>query len=115
MASASNVTATEEVLDRPRVKFLASDTNQVPSQENCWSSAGQFMRFTLQLDVQYDLEAPRIQVIVGICAMEKKSLSKPMKEILSRIGEFEYIKTVIFPEDVIVNVSSTRKLLLYVI
>ena len=70
---------------------------------------------TLQLDVQYDHEAPRIQVIVGICAMEKKSLSKPMKEILSRIGEFEYIKTVIFPEDVIVNVSSTRKLLPYVI
>ena len=37
--------------------------------------------------------------------MEKKSLSKPMKEILSRIEEFEYIKTVIFPEDIIVNVS----------
>ena len=44
------------------------------------------------------------QVIVGICAMEKKSLSKPMKEILTRIEEFEYIKTVIFPEDVILNV-----------
>ena len=37
--------------------------------------------------------------------MEKKSLSKPMKEILTRIGEFEYIKTIIFPEDVILNVS----------
>merc|ERR1719362_2730264 len=37
--------------------------------------------------------------------MEKKSLSKPMTEILSRMGEFEYIKTVIFPEDTIVNVS----------
>jgi len=48
-------------------------------------------------------ETPRVQVIVGICAMEKKSLSKPMKEILSRIGEFEYIKTLIFPEDTIVN------------
>merc|ERR1711971_137237 len=35
--------------------------------------------------------------------MEKKSLSKPMTEILSRMGEFEYIKTVIFPEDTIVN------------
>ena len=45
------------------------------------------------------------QVVVGICAMEKKSLSKPMKEILTRIGEFEYIKTVIFPEDVILHVS----------
>jgi len=48
-------------------------------------------------------ETPRVQVIVGICAMEKKSLSKPMKEILSRIADFEYIKTIIFPEDIIVN------------
>ena len=45
------------------------------------------------------------QVIVGICAMEKKSLSKPMREILSRLEEFEYLKTAIFPEDVILNVS----------
>ena len=45
-------------------------------------------------------------VAVGICAMEKKSLSKPMKEILTRIEEFEYIRTIIFPEPVILNVSS---------
>ena len=37
--------------------------------------------------------------------MEKKSLSKPMTEILSRIAEFEYITTTIFPEDVILHVS----------
>ena len=43
-------------------------------------------------------------VTVGICAMEKKSLSKPMKEILTRIEEFEYIRTIIFPEPVILNV-----------
>ena len=54
-------------------------------------------------------ETPRVQCIVGICAMEKKSLSKPMTEILSRMGEFEYIKTVIFPEDTIVNVSKVLK------
>ena len=45
-------------------------------------------------------------VTVGICAMEKKSLSKPMKEILTRIEEFEYIRTIIFPEPVILNVSN---------
>ncbi|XP_071747742.1 inositol hexakisphosphate and diphosphoinositol-pentakisphosphate kinase 2 isoform X10 [Lepeophtheirus salmonis] len=45
------------------------------------------------------------QVIVGICAMEKKSLSKPMKEILTRLEEFEYIKTLTFSEDVILNGS----------
>ncbi len=36
--------------------------------------------------------------------MEKKSLSKPMREILTRLGEFEYIRTTIFPEEVILNV-----------
>jgi len=43
------------------------------------------------------------QVIVGVCAMEKKTLSKPMKEILTRLEEFEYIKTHIFPESIILN------------
>lgn len=41
-------------------------------------------------DDSYDSE--KKQVSVGICAMEKKSQSKPMKEILSRLEEFEYIK-----------------------
>ena len=44
-----------------------------------------------------------VKVIVGVCAMEKKTLSKPMKEILTRLEEFEYIKTYIFPEKVILN------------
>ncbi len=48
------------------------------------------------------------QVVVGICAMEKKSRSKPMGEILTRLEEFEYIKTTIFPEKVILNVSVSR-------
>jgi inositol hexakisphosphate/diphosphoinositol-pentakisphosphate kinase len=37
-------------------------------------------------------ESDKKQVVVGVCAMEKKSQSKPMKEILSRLEEFEYIK-----------------------
>ena len=43
------------------------------------------------------------QVVVGVCAMEKKTLSKPMKEILTRLEEFEYIKTFIFSEKVILD------------
>lgn len=44
-------------------------------------------------------------VIVGVCAMAKKSQSKPMKEILTRLQEFEYIKVTVFPEDVILTVQ----------
>ncbi|OQR74506.1 inositol hexakisphosphate and diphosphoinositol-pentakisphosphate kinase-like [Tropilaelaps mercedesae] len=35
--------------------------------------------------------------------MAKKSQSKPMREILTRLSEFEYIETLVFPEDVILN------------
>jgi inositol hexakisphosphate/diphosphoinositol-pentakisphosphate kinase len=52
-------------------------------------------------DIGYD---PHKQVIVGICAMEKKAQSKPMKEILRRLEDyFEYIKTLVFEESVILN------------
>ncbi|KAI2648366.1 Inositol hexakisphosphate and diphosphoinositol-pentakisphosphate kinase 1 [Labeo rohita] len=43
------------------------------------------------------------QIVVGICAMMKKSKSKPMTEILERLCKFEYITVVIFPEEVILN------------
>ncbi|XP_043072120.1 inositol hexakisphosphate and diphosphoinositol-pentakisphosphate kinase isoform X2 [Drosophila grimshawi] len=43
------------------------------------------------------------QVIVGICAMAKKTQSKPMKEILTRLGEFEFIRLVTFEENVILR------------
>lgn len=51
-----------------------------------------------------DLEGEGKQVLVGICAMAKKSQSKPMKEILTRLEEFEYIKIIVFPEEVILKV-----------
>lgn len=56
---------------------------------------------TLSMDQELDTNK---QVIVGICAMAKKSNSKPMKEILARLDEFEYIKTKIFPEETILKV-----------
>ncbi|XP_057322792.1 inositol hexakisphosphate and diphosphoinositol-pentakisphosphate kinase 2 isoform X17 [Microplitis mediator] len=53
--------------------------------------------------VENDLEGEGKQVLVGICAMAKKSQSKPMKEILTRLEEFEYIKVIVFAEDVILK------------
>ncbi|XP_043464570.1 inositol hexakisphosphate and diphosphoinositol-pentakisphosphate kinase isoform X13 [Leptopilina heterotoma] len=53
--------------------------------------------------LQGDLEGEGKQVLVGICAMAKKSQSKPMKEILTRLEEFEYIKIIVFAEDVILK------------
>ncbi|KAG7221130.1 hypothetical protein INR49_017601 [Caranx melampygus] len=43
------------------------------------------------------------QVVVGICAMMKKSKSKPMTQILERLCKFDYIDVVIFPEEVILE------------
>lgn len=41
--------------------------------------------------------------MVGICAMTKKSKSKPMTQILERLCKFDYIDVVIFPEEVILE------------
>ena len=75
----------------PNEKFRRSSS---PSYAN-FSSAG-------------TTSAHKKAVTVGICAMEKKSLSKPMKEILTRLEEFEYIHTTIFPESVILNVRKMK-------
>ncbi|XP_018600322.1 inositol hexakisphosphate and diphosphoinositol-pentakisphosphate kinase 2 isoform X3 [Scleropages formosus] len=53
-------------------------------------------------DEEYD-SPPERQIVVGICAMSKKSKSKPMKEILERLCLFKYITVVTFEEDVILN------------
>ncbi|XP_076356478.1 inositol hexakisphosphate and diphosphoinositol-pentakisphosphate kinase-like isoform X46 [Tachypleus tridentatus] len=53
--------------------------------------------------VDYDDFSEGKQVVVGICAMAKKSYSRPMGEILTRLEEFEYIHTVIFAEEIIIN------------
>lgn len=42
-------------------------------------------------------------MVVGICAMTKKSNSKPMTEILERLCKFDYIDVVIFPEEVVLE------------
>ncbi|XP_056016009.1 inositol hexakisphosphate and diphosphoinositol-pentakisphosphate kinase 2-like isoform X4 [Ostrea edulis] len=45
------------------------------------------------------------RIILGVCAMQKKSNSKPMHEILDRLEKFMQIQTMIFDEDVILNKS----------
>ena len=49
------------------------------------------------------MEGESKQVVVGVCAMAKKTESRPMREILTRLEEFEYIRTEIFAEDVILK------------
>uniref|UniRef100_A0A8B9K157 Inositol hexakisphosphate and diphosphoinositol-pentakisphosphate kinase n=1 Tax=Astyanax mexicanus TaxID=7994 RepID=A0A8B9K157_ASTMX len=51
---------------------------------------------------EYD-SPPERQIVVGICAMAKKSKSKPMKEILERLCLFKYITVVTFEEEVILS------------
>lgn len=48
-------------------------------------------------------QPPERQIVVGICAMTKKSKSKPMTQILERLCKFDYINVVIFPEEVILE------------
>uniref|UniRef100_A0A6I8PJP9 Inositol hexakisphosphate and diphosphoinositol-pentakisphosphate kinase n=1 Tax=Ornithorhynchus anatinus TaxID=9258 RepID=A0A6I8PJP9_ORNAN len=43
------------------------------------------------------------QIVVGICAMTKKSKSKPMTQILERLCRFDYLTVVILGEDIILN------------
>ncbi|XP_070619090.1 inositol hexakisphosphate and diphosphoinositol-pentakisphosphate kinase 1 isoform X1 [Erythrolamprus reginae] len=46
---------------------------------------------------------PERQIVVGICAMTKKSQSKPMTQILERLCKFDYIGVVVMGEEVILN------------
>ena len=47
-------------------------------------------------------------ITLGICAMQKKTDSKPMKQILSRLQQFEYLKFVIFEESVCSFMNSVK-------
>lgn len=55
------------------------------------------------LEDEEDEVPPEPQIIVGICAMTKKSKSKPMTQILERLCRFDYLTVVILGEDVILN------------
>ncbi|KAH8869012.1 Inositol hexakisphosphate and diphosphoinositol-pentakisphosphate kinase 2 [Schistosoma japonicum] len=44
-----------------------------------------------------------VVVTIGVCAMAKKAMSKPMKEILRRMDKFQHIKIIIFDEKLILD------------
>ncbi|XP_063531492.1 inositol hexakisphosphate and diphosphoinositol-pentakisphosphate kinase isoform X8 [Cydia strobilella] len=75
--------------------YVGDDGNLVPIR-----SPGE-LDLCDSLDPHYDGGGKK--VVVGVCAMAKKSQSKPMKEILTRLDEFEYIKMLVFPEEVILK------------
>uniref|UniRef100_A0AC35TFL0 Inositol hexakisphosphate and diphosphoinositol-pentakisphosphate kinase n=1 Tax=Rhabditophanes sp. KR3021 TaxID=114890 RepID=A0AC35TFL0_9BILA len=45
------------------------------------------------------------RIVIGICAMDRKSSSKPMKAIIGKMLEYygEWLEFIVFPEDVILN------------
>jgi hypothetical protein len=44
-------------------------------------------------------------VTLGVCAMQKKTKSAPMRQILDRLSAYGEFEIVVFPEDVILRVS----------
>ncbi|XP_028032060.1 inositol hexakisphosphate and diphosphoinositol-pentakisphosphate kinase isoform X6 [Bombyx mandarina] len=72
--------------------YVGDDGNLVPIRSG-----------ELDLCESLDCDGGGKKVVVGVCAMAKKSQSKPMKEILTRLDEFEYIKMLVFPEEVILK------------
>lgn len=50
-----------------------------------------------------DLNDYDVVVTIGVCAMAKKAMSKPMKEILRRMDKFQHIKVLVFNENVILD------------
>ncbi|XP_052802088.1 inositol hexakisphosphate and diphosphoinositol-pentakisphosphate kinase 2-like isoform X5 [Mya arenaria] len=59
----------------------------------------ELVRFSTGSGYHRNVEGQTIRV--GICAMEKKAKSKPMKEILTRLGRFEHLQLEVFEEDTI--------------
>lgn len=80
----------------------ASNSGEVSTNDNVFETNVDDGDGDVDVDEDEDDDDAK-QVLVGVCAMAKKSQSKPMKEILSRLNEFEYIKTIVFDEIIILN------------
>ncbi|XP_071090250.1 inositol hexakisphosphate and diphosphoinositol-pentakisphosphate kinase 2-like isoform X6 [Haliotis cracherodii] len=72
----------------PRVKFMIGDDfEDRPRSPGCYERSDSGDR----------------RIVVGVCAMSKKAMSKPMREILQRLEHFERIQVLVFEESVILN------------
>ncbi|CAK6954471.1 inositol hexakisphosphate and diphosphoinositol-pentakisphosphate kinase 1 isoform X2 [Scomber scombrus] len=85
--------------DTPRFLVGCEDDEQHLGQTEA-SMKNEMFREEEMEDDDDELPSER-QIVVGICAMMKKSNSKPMTQILERLCKFDYIDVVIFPEEVI--------------
>ncbi|XP_069551504.1 inositol hexakisphosphate and diphosphoinositol-pentakisphosphate kinase 2 isoform X1 [Brachyistius frenatus] len=86
--------------DVPRFVVGCEDDEQDMGQ----TEAGMKSEMFREEDMEDVDESPsERQIVVGICAMMKKSKSKPMTQILERLCKFDYIDVVIFLEEVILE------------
>ncbi|XP_053330454.1 inositol hexakisphosphate and diphosphoinositol-pentakisphosphate kinase 2 isoform X1 [Spea bombifrons] len=95
-----SVSATEG--DIPRFFVGCEEADEILDQTKAENVDNLYENTEDEDEDEYD-SPPERQIVVGICAMAKKSKSKPMQEILERLSLFKYITVVIFEEDVILN------------
>ncbi|XP_055365974.1 inositol hexakisphosphate and diphosphoinositol-pentakisphosphate kinase 1 isoform X2 [Betta splendens] len=86
--------------DVPRFVVGCDDDEHDMDQVEFGMKSGAFEEDEMEEDDESPSER---QIVVGICAMMKKSTSKPMTQILDRLCKFDYIDVVIFPEEVILE------------
>merc|ERR1712230_243637 len=53
--------------------------------------------------MDFEVDSEELVIVVGICAMAKKTKSKPMGEIVKRLQAIEFIRLAIFDENQILN------------
>jgi len=76
---------------------IEGNKSQIKGKIHTWKSATEIAE-----------KVPERQIVVGICAMAKKTNSKPMQEILTRLDLFQYISICMFPESTILNKPVTE-------
>ncbi|XP_033125295.1 inositol hexakisphosphate and diphosphoinositol-pentakisphosphate kinase 2-like isoform X2 [Anneissia japonica] len=80
----------------PKASFFLGGEEAVAQSFSSEDSCDSFSRGNMS-------STDSIKIIIGICAMKKKSHSKPMHEILDRLGKFEGITIDIFDEEMILK------------